>query len=279
MKRRVCSWSAWVERILKWWRCTPAPKKSAMAGYRSFRTQCTPCKTLSCSLWDRGCTGCVPVVIEPCLLSRDRDEDEGVPCESEFEKKLSDAKVRGLKGKTCLEQSWGAIVEKCMGDFGLCFVVELWFFSILHPANNCSPGLQLTFLALFIFWACCARLPRALLCYQTQHILSCSTRWGQYLRNRSGFFARAFIFCLHPCFLFTPTEQLQQKDKQILLLLEEKTKIFQDMADSSVQEEMPGSRLLFRANTEEAPKGEAIMKTAINEGEPVTWHVNYSNQL
>lgn len=62
-------------------------------------------------------------------------------------------------------------------------------------------------------------------------------------------------------------------------MLEEKTKIFQDMADSSVQEEMPGSRLLFRANTEEAPKGEAIMKTAINEGEPVMWHVSYSNQL
>ncbi|XP_068059802.1 A-kinase anchor protein 13 isoform X4 [Anomalospiza imberbis] len=98
-------------------------------------------------------------IIQDTMHTMDRDEDEGVPCESEFEKKLSDAKVRGLK------------------------------------------------------------------------------------------------------------EQLQQKDKQILLLLEEKTKIFQDMADSSVQEEMPDSRLLFRANTEEAPKGEAIMKTAINEVE------------
>lgn len=84
-----------------------------------------------------------------------------------------------------------------------------------------------------------------------------------------SFLAEAFIFCLHLCFLFTPTEQLQQKDKQILLLLEEKAKIFRDMADSSVQEDMPGSRLLFRANTEEAPKGEAIMKTAINEGEQI----------
>ncbi|NXA64316.1 AKP13 protein, partial [Mohoua ochrocephala] len=98
-------------------------------------------------------------IIQDTVNTMDRDEDEGVPCESEFEKKLSDAKVRGLK------------------------------------------------------------------------------------------------------------EQLQQKDKQILLLLEEKTKIFQDMADSSVQEEMPDSRLLFRANTEEAPKGEAIMKSAINEVE------------
>jgi len=83
------------------------------------------------------------------------------------------------------------------------------------------------------------------------------------------FLAEAFIFLLHVCFLFTPTEQLQQKDKQILLLLEEKAKIFRDMGDSSVQEDMPISRLLFRANTEEAPKGEAIMKTAINESEQI----------
>ncbi|NWV09650.1 AKP13 protein, partial [Ptilonorhynchus violaceus] len=107
-------------------------------------------------------------IIQDTMNTMDRDEDEGVPCESEFEKKLSDAKIRGLK------------------------------------------------------------------------------------------------------------EQLQQKDKQILLLLEEKTKIFQDMADSSVQEEMPGSRLLFRANTEDAPKGEAIMKTAINEVELLQDLVNRS---
>uniref|UniRef100_A0A8C5NNY6 A-kinase anchoring protein 13 n=1 Tax=Junco hyemalis TaxID=40217 RepID=A0A8C5NNY6_JUNHY len=98
-------------------------------------------------------------IIQDTMHTMDRDEDEGVPCESEVEKKLSDAKVRGLK------------------------------------------------------------------------------------------------------------EQLQQKDKQILLLLEEKTKIFQDMADCSVQEETQGSRQLFRASTEEAPKGEEIMKSAINEVE------------
>ncbi|NWH89546.1 AKP13 protein, partial [Aegithalos caudatus] len=107
-------------------------------------------------------------IIQDTMHTMDRDEDEGVPCESEFEKKLSDAKMRGLK------------------------------------------------------------------------------------------------------------EQLQQKDKQILLLLEEKTKIFQDMADTSVPEEMPGSRLLFRANTEEAPKGEEIMKTAISEVELLQDLVNRS---
>ncbi|NXJ87698.1 AKP13 protein, partial [Corythaixoides concolor] len=107
-------------------------------------------------------------IIQDTINTMDKDEDEGVPCESEFEKKLSDAKVRGLK------------------------------------------------------------------------------------------------------------EQLQQKDKQILVLLEEKAKIFQDMADISVQEDIPGSRLLFRANTEEAPKGEAIMKTAINEVELLQDLVNRS---
>ncbi|KFW73992.1 A-kinase anchor protein 13, partial [Phalacrocorax carbo] len=107
-------------------------------------------------------------IIQDTMNTMDKDEDEGVPCESEFEKKVSDAKVRGLK------------------------------------------------------------------------------------------------------------EQLQQKDKQILLLLEEKSKIFRDMADSSAQEDMPGSRLLFRANTEEAPKGEAIMKTAINEVELLQDLVNRS---
>ncbi|XP_059680056.1 A-kinase anchor protein 13 [Gavia stellata] len=107
-------------------------------------------------------------IIQDTMNTMDKDEDEGVPSESEFEKKVSDAKVRGLK------------------------------------------------------------------------------------------------------------EQLQQKDRQILLLLEEKAKIFRDMADSSVQEDMPGSRLLFRANTEEAPKGEAIMKTAINEVELLQDLVNRS---
>ncbi|NXO03584.1 AKP13 protein, partial [Rhinopomastus cyanomelas] len=107
-------------------------------------------------------------IIQDTMNTMNKDEDEGIPCESDFEKKVSDAKVRGLK------------------------------------------------------------------------------------------------------------EQLQQKDKQILLLLEEKTKIFRDMADTSVQEDMPGSRLLFRANTEEAPKGEAIMKAAINEVELLQDLVNRS---
>lgn len=97
---------------------------------------------------------------------------------------------------------------------------------------------------------------------------------GPISQESLSFLPKAFLFNLHFCFLLIPTEQLQQKDRQILLLLEEKAKIFSDMADSSMQEDMPGSRLLFRANTEEAPKGEAIMKTAINEGEQVSVALN-----
>ncbi|XP_074822594.1 A-kinase anchor protein 13 isoform X2 [Natator depressus] len=62
-------------------------------------------------------------------------------------------------------------------------------------------------------------------------------------------------------------EQLQQKDQQILVLLEEKEKIFRDMTDCSMPEDGSVSRVLFRSNTEEAHKGETIMKSAINEVE------------
>uniref|UniRef100_A0A674K9F1 A-kinase anchoring protein 13 n=1 Tax=Terrapene triunguis TaxID=2587831 RepID=A0A674K9F1_9SAUR len=62
-------------------------------------------------------------------------------------------------------------------------------------------------------------------------------------------------------------EQLQQKDQQILALLEEKEKIFRDITDCSMQEDGSVSRVLFRSNTEEAQKGETIMKSAINEVE------------
>lgn len=60
-----------------------------------------------------------------------------------------------------------------------------------------------------------------------------------------------------------------QKDQQIITLLEEKGKIFRCMTDCPGQEEGSGARTLFRASTEEAPKGESIMKNVINEGKVV----------
>ncbi|XP_027988398.2 A-kinase anchor protein 13 isoform X6 [Eptesicus fuscus] len=67
-------------------------------------------------------------------------------------------------------------------------------------------------------------------------------------------------------------EQLQQKDQQILLLLEEKEVIFRDMTECSTplpEECSPtlSPRILFRSNTEEALKGGPLMKSAINEVE------------
>lgn len=123
----------------------PAPKKNVMAGYRLFKTQWTPCKLPSCSCKADDAHGHFLVVIETCLLSRDRDEDEGVPCESEFEKKVSDAKVRGLKGKSLLGTELGSgfwkIYKNCF--VGLCGWTVTFFkgVRILHPANNCNPYL------------------------------------------------------------------------------------------------------------------------------------------
>ncbi|XP_026528840.1 A-kinase anchor protein 13 isoform X2 [Notechis scutatus] len=71
-------------------------------------------------------------------------------------------------------------------------------------------------------------------------------------------------------------EQLHQKDQQIITLLEEKEKIFRDMTDCSGHEEGLGARMLFRANTEEAPKGESIMKNLISEVEQLQGLVSRS---
>nr|XP_033775464.1 A-kinase anchor protein 13 isoform X2 [Geotrypetes seraphini] len=74
-------------------------------------------------------------------------------------------------------------------------------------------------------------------------------------------------------------EQLQQKDQQILVLLEEKEKIFRDLTDCNGLDDgcpVPAARVLFRANTEEAPKGEPTMKKAIKEVEMLQIMVNKS---
>ncbi|XP_025023761.1 A-kinase anchor protein 13 isoform X4 [Python bivittatus] len=71
-------------------------------------------------------------------------------------------------------------------------------------------------------------------------------------------------------------EQLHQKDQQIIALLEEKEKIFRDMTDCSGHEEGLGARMLFRANTDEAPKGESIMKNVISEVEQLQGLVSRS---
>ncbi|KAM4675925.1 A-kinase anchor protein 13 [Discoglossus pictus] len=63
--------------------------------------------------------------------------------------------------------------------------------------------------------------------------------------------------------------QLHEKDRQIIELLEEKVKIFQTLTNCYGPEDNPSvmNRILFRANTEEAPKGEKVMSSVIKEVE------------
>ncbi|XP_068131259.1 A-kinase anchor protein 13 [Hyperolius riggenbachi] len=75
------------------------------------------------------------------------------------------------------------------------------------------------------------------------------------------------------------TGQLHSKDEQIIALLEEKEKLFEALTLCSYQEEnLPSSsvagRTLFRANTEEAPRGEPLIKSAIKEVETLEVLVN-----
>lgn len=65
---------------------------------------------------------------------------------------------------------------------------------------------------------------------------------------------------------------LQRKDDQILALLNEKIKLFHDMCGSGSREDTAlAIRMLFRACSDDMPKGENIMKQAIREGK---WHYN-----
>lgn len=74
-----------------------------------------------------------------------------------------------------------------------------------------------------------------------------------------------------------PTEQLQQKDQQILLLLEEKEVIFRDLTECStpLPEDCSSAhspRALFRSSTQEALRGGPLMKSAISEGKWCSAH-------
>lgn len=93
-----------------------------------------------------------------------------------------------------------------------------------------------------------------------------ATRWRACLSHRLSLTCQVTRSLLQ-----MPTEQLQQKDQQILLLLEEKEMLFRDMTECSAllpEDCSPthSCRTLFRSNTEEALKGGPLMKSAINEG-------------
>uniref|UniRef100_UPI00398F2EEE A-kinase anchor protein 13 isoform X2 n=1 Tax=Pristiophorus japonicus TaxID=55135 RepID=UPI00398F2EEE len=65
-------------------------------------------------------------------------------------------------------------------------------------------------------------------------------------------------------------EKLQERDQQILSLLEEKLRLYKEMVEASGHEEASRSlisRPLFRASSEDAPKGESLLKDAVKEVE------------
>ncbi|XP_078097395.1 A-kinase anchor protein 13-like isoform X2 [Mustelus asterias] len=65
-------------------------------------------------------------------------------------------------------------------------------------------------------------------------------------------------------------EKLQERDQQILSLLEEKLRLYKEIAETSGHEEASQSlitRSFFRANSEDAPKGESLLKDAMKEVE------------
>ncbi|XP_078386158.1 A-kinase anchor protein 13-like isoform X5 [Cetorhinus maximus] len=65
-------------------------------------------------------------------------------------------------------------------------------------------------------------------------------------------------------------EKLQERDQQILSLLEEKLRLYKEMVETSGHEEASQSlntRNFFRANLEDAPKGESLLKDAMKEVE------------
>lgn len=143
------------------------------------------------------------------LSCRDKDEDEGVPCESEFEKKLSDTRIRALKGKelprTELEKSFQeftAIVA--VGFVGPFPCAQLKFFrgmGVLHPANGCSPCLHLTLFTAQCFvpaaCSCCARLQGAELCHCVP-LDGASISGIALLPSQSFCFQSSFLFSAHP---------------------------------------------------------------------------------
>eukprot|EP00061_Rhincodon_typus_P015198 g42737.t1 len=63
-------------------------------------------------------------------------------------------------------------------------------------------------------------------------------------------------------------EKLQERDQQILSLLEEKLRLYKEMAEATGHEEASQNlitRSLFRANSEDTPKGESLLKDAMKE--------------
>lgn len=81
-------------------------------------------------------------------------------------------------------------------------------------------------------------------------------------------FSIYLISSLSRCFL-SPSADIQQKDREVLELLQERVTLFSDLAEVTGGQEvtMPtSSRNVFRADTPHAPQAEKLLNNAISEG-------------
>lgn len=80
----------------------------------------------------------------------------------------------------------------------------------------------------------------------------------------NGFFSFLFLSLSN-----SPSADIQQKDREVLELLQERVTLFSDLAEVTGGQEvtMPtSSRNVFRADTPHAPQAEKLLNSAIAEG-------------
>lgn len=77
------------------------------------------------------------------------------------------------------------------------------------------------------------------------------------------------LLSMFVCFVSNLSADIQQKDREVLELLQERVTLFSDLAEVTGSCEVPlpiNTRNLFRANTAQAPRAEKLLLDAIAEG-------------
>lgn len=93
----------------------------------------------------------------------------------------------------------------------------------------------------------------------------------------------SFVLMFRQCFkvgsinpAWTSTVELQQKDREMLELLQERVSLFCELAEVTSGQDLypPVTRYMFRADTPQAPRAEKNLQDAAAEGDsPNTRHV------
>lgn len=97
----------------------------------------------------------------------------------------------------------------------------------------------------------------------------------QYLLSNHISFAHCFIFYFLFFCIFLSLADIQQKDREVLELLQERVTLFSDLAEASGGQNVnvpTNSRNIFRADTPYAPQAEKLLNEAIVEGRQSLQH-------